>query len=131
MNEGDRKIFLDTNMLVFANIEEAPLHTFALTALQEHEQAGTEMWISRQVLREYLAILSRPQTFTPPISSDKLVLQIRAFIVRFQIANDTASVTERLLDLIQQVPIGGKQIHDANIVATMLTYNIPTLSPPC
>ena len=127
MNGGDRKIFLDTNMLVFANIEEAPLHTFALTALQEHEQAGTEMWISRQVLREYLATLSRPQTFTPPISSEKLALQIRAFIVRFQIADDTASVTERLLDLIRQGPIGGKQIHDANIVATMLTYNIPNL----
>jgi len=85
------------------------------------------MWISRQVLREYLATLSRPQTFTPPISSEKLALQIRAFIVRFQIADDTASVTERLLDLIRQGPIGGKQIHDANIVATMLTYNIPNL----
>ena len=40
---GAKKIFIDTNTLVFANIEEAPLHTFALTALQDHEQAGTEM----------------------------------------------------------------------------------------
>jgi hypothetical protein len=36
-------------------------------------------------------------------------------------------VTERLLELMQQFPTGGKQVHDANIVETMLTYNIPAL----
>jgi hypothetical protein len=33
--------------------------------------------------------------------------------------------TDRLLDLLQQFPTGGKQVHDANIVATMLVHNIP------
>lgn len=33
----------------------------------------------------------------------------------------------RLLDLLQQFSIGGKQVHDANIVATMLISNIPAL----
>ncbi|MGH7966313.1 MAG: VapC toxin family PIN domain ribonuclease, partial [Candidatus Binatia bacterium] len=36
-------------------------------------------------------------------------------------------VTERLLALMEQIAIGGKQVHDANIVATMLAYGIPTL----
>ena len=31
-------------------------------------------------------------------------------------------VTELLLDLCASAPVGGKQIHDANIVATMLAY---------
>ena len=45
----------------------------------------------------------------------------------FQIADETDITTRELLKLIQSYPIGGKQIHDANIVATMLAYDIDTL----
>ena len=67
MSGDDSSIFIDTNVLVFANIEEAPLHAVALPAIRSLEQRGIAVWISRHVLREYLATLSRPQTFTPPI----------------------------------------------------------------
>ena len=127
MSGDDSRIFIDTNVLVFANIEEAPLHVVALPAIRSLEQRGIAVWISRQVLREYLATLSRPQAFTPPIPAEKLGSQVRSFINRFHIAEDNVQVTERLLDLIQQFPTGGKQVHDANIVATMLTHNIPVL----
>ncbi|BAY37984.1 hypothetical protein NIES2111_23270 [Nostoc sp. NIES-2111] len=36
-------------------------------------------------------------------------------------------VTERLLTLMAEIPSGAKQVHDANIVATMLVYGIPKL----
>lgn len=49
------------------------------------------------------------------------------FLNRFQVAEDNRQVTDRLLTLVEKISIGGKQIHDANIVATMLTYNIPSL----
>ena len=125
---GDaKKIFLDTNVLVFSTAVRAPLHQTARQAIQEQHAAGAEVWISRQVLREYLATLSRSQTFSNPQPPDILVADVRSFINQFFIAEDSAQVTERLLDLIRQGPIGGKQIHDANIVATMLTYNIPNL----
>jgi predicted nucleic acid-binding protein len=107
-NGDDKRIFLDTNALVFANIEEAPLHEAALTAIQSREHAGIAVWVSRQVLRAYLATLSRPQVFTPPIPAEKLVTQVQSFISRFQVAEDTTQVTERLLALIQQFPTGGK-----------------------
>lgn len=42
-------------------------------------------------------------------------------------ADDTAAVTEQLLKLMSDFKIGGKQIHDANIVATMLAYDVPYL----
>ena len=31
-------------------------------------------------------------------------------------------VTESLMSLCREVPVGGRQIHDANIVATMLAH---------
>ncbi|WP_373526954.1 hypothetical protein [Nostoc sp.] len=42
-------------------------------------------------------------------------------------AEDSSQVTERLLTLMEEVFSGGKQVHDANIVATMLVYGIPQL----
>ena len=45
----------------------------------------------------------------------------------FEIADETAAVTTSLVQLIKQYPTGGKQIHDANIVATMLVNGIDTL----
>ena len=122
-----KKVFLDTNVLVFSTAARAPFHQTARQAIQEQHDAGAEVWISRQVLREYLATLSRPQTFSNPQPLDVLAADVRSFINQFFIAEDSAQVTERLLDLLQRFPTGGKQVHDANIVATMLVHNIPTL----
>jgi hypothetical protein len=44
-----------------------------------------------------------------------------------RIAEDGPLVTDELLRLIAAIPCGGKQVHDANIVATMLAHRIPTL----
>ena len=44
-----------------------------------------------------------------------------------QVADDTPAVTAHLCDLLRDYPTRGKQIHDANIVATMLANNIDTL----
>ena len=83
--------------------------------------------MSRQILREYLAALSRPQTFAKPRSARELVSDIRYFLNHFRLAEDGPAVTERLLELIEGVEVGGKQIHDANVVATMLASGIPAL----
>ena len=42
-------------------------------------------------------------------------------------ADDTTATTEQLIKLLGEFKIGGKQVHDANIVATMLVYEIPCL----
>lgn len=124
--DGDR-VFLDTNILVYANAAEAPLHQIALIAIETRYEAGVELWVSRQVLREYLVTFSRPQKFMNPRPISTVVERIRYFQSRFRVAEDNSAVTARLLDLVQQLPTSGKQVHDANIVATMLVYDIPTL----
>ena len=124
--EGER-VFLDTNVLVYANIAEAPLHDAALEAIRTREQAGSSLWVSRQVLREYLAVLTRAGTFDRPIPKETLIRQVRFFTDRFQMAGDIARVTHHLLALMEQFSIGGRQVHDANIVATMQTYGIKQL----
>ena len=85
------------------------------------------MWISRQVLREYIAVITREQTFMKPMSSATVIERINYFQSHFNIAEDNALVTENLLKLLETVAVGGKQIHDANIVATMQSYSIAHL----
>lgn len=120
-------IFIDTNVLVFANQRSAPRHAEALAALKGIRAAKTTLWISRQVMREYLAVLTRFQTFAAPTVHDLAIERIRRFEHLFQVAEDGPAVTTRLLELLAHTPCGGKQIHDANIVATMLVHGIGRL----
>ena len=83
-------------------------------------------WTSRQVLREFLAVTTRPGAVLPP-TLDALTQAVRQFAAEFEIADEDAAVTAILLDLLKSRPIQGKQIHDANIVATMRRYGIPSL----
>ncbi|MGI2909603.1 type II toxin-antitoxin system VapC family toxin [Tolypothrix sp. VBCCA 56010] len=113
--------------LVYATVPESPLHLVAINAIPSYEQSGMQLWISRQVLREYLATLTRPQLYTQPIPILRVTAEIRFFQNRFRVAEDNLLVTERLLSLMSEIPSGGRQVHDANIVATMLVYHIPQL----
>ncbi len=120
-------IFIDTNVLVYAAIESAPLHSTALRAMKRHSAPEAPSWVSRQIIREYLCVLTRPQSFSPPLPAAIVAKQARHIAQRFRVAEDSPRVTERLLALLGQFSIGGKRIHDANIVATMLTREIPAL----
>ncbi len=124
---GADATFIDTNVLVYAAIENAPLHSAALRAIKVHSTPEAPSWVSRQIIREYLCVLTRPQSFSPPSPAATVVKQVRHIESRFRVAEDSRQVTERLLSLLEESPIGGKRIHDANIVATMLTHQIPSL----
>ena len=122
----DKALFVDTNVLVYANVIETPLHEQALAAINAAHQADRTIWISRQVIREYLVTMTRPQIFEN-LPKTMILEQVDQFIERFQVADDTAAVTGQLVKLMENFKIGGKQVHDANIVATMLAYDIPYL----
>jgi len=53
-----------------------------------------------------------------------LIERARYLQSRFRVADETQQVTDRLLILIERFPVGGKQIHDAAIVATMQAHGI-------
>ncbi|MGH2351783.1 MAG: type II toxin-antitoxin system VapC family toxin [Chloroflexota bacterium] len=118
---------MDTNILVYATVPEAPRHQEAAEAIERLDAAGLELWISRQVLREFLATLTRPQTFGEPPPLAHVIAAVQSFESQFHVADEDASVTQQLTALIQQVTVGGKQIHDANIVATMQVHGVTHL----
>jgi len=95
--------------------------------LQALHNAGGELWISRQVVREYLATLTRTQLWGSPQPVQVLTAEDRYFQTRFRVAEDNADVTDQLLILMETIVAGGRQVHDANIVATMQVHGIRRL----
>ena len=121
------KVFLDTNILLRSTVQAFPGYPEIQAFVAQYLAEDSEMWISRQVIREYLVQTMRPQSFMNPMTPEQAIQQVKSIEQVFQIADETSTTTEELLQLIRSFPMGGKQIHDANIVATMLTYDIDTL----
>jgi predicted nucleic acid-binding protein len=126
MTMGDR-VFIDTNALLRANHQGLGLYREANTILAQFRQDGYELWISRQVIREYLVQLTRPGLLKKPLTAREVEVQVKGLRTLFRIADETEAVTEMLIELMKSFPGGGKQVHDTNIVATMLVNGIGTL----
>ena len=119
-------VFLDTNILVHLANADSPQNASLTTAFDDLNKAS-ELWISRQVLREYAVVMTRPGLMEKPITPRQLLSDIEKWATLFHIADETEEVTENLKKLISRYTIQGKRIHDANIVATAMTYAIPVL----
>lgn len=52
---------------------------------------------------------------------------VKLFRTQFRVVEDSPLVLDNLLRILQTVTVAGKQIHDANIVATMQAYGIRQL----
>src|SRR5579872_5764881 len=76
----DSSIFLDTNILVYAAVNSSPFHRSASDYVERCQQLGGQLWISRQIIREYMAVLSRPQVYTHPLSVAALTKDTDYFI---------------------------------------------------
>ena len=115
-------MFIDTNVLVNARIPSAIHHRVARAALERASEAGQPLRISRQVVREYLSTVTRPQTWPVAITREEALDDAVRFIRNFDVLEDGPQVTESLIALCREVSVSGRQIHDANIVATMLAH---------
>ena len=114
-------MFVDTNVLVTARGAHAPRRQVALDVLADVQRTET-LRISRQVIREYLAVVTRSQTWASPLPMTEALRDVGRFASAFEVLEDSQVVTDMLATLCRDVPVAGRQVHDANIVATMLAH---------
>ena len=123
----DRAV-LDTNVLLAATDKGRPEHARAVAALDDWPAAGATLYSSGQILREYMAVASRPvQDNGLGLAQTDAVANARALRGRLRLLAEDDRVSERLLAPLDEVACTGKQVHDANVVATMLVHGIDTL----
>jgi predicted nucleic acid-binding protein len=122
------RVMLDTNVLLAATHESRAEHRDALRVLNDWAAGYTDLCISPQVVREYLAVATRSakQNGLGLDLSDALG-NVRAIRDRTTLLAEDSKVADRLLSLLADVECGGKQVHDANVVATMLVHGVGTV----
>jgi predicted nucleic acid-binding protein len=122
------RVMLDTNVLLAATDEARPEHRGALTIVNDWAATDTILCTSGQILREYLAVATRPAERNGlGLRLRDALGNVRAIRERTIVLAEDSRVTDRLLGLLADVECGGKQVHDANVVATMLVHGIDTV----
>jgi predicted nucleic acid-binding protein len=115
-------VFIDTNVLIYATRPSSSFHEWAKSALAAAVASEPRIAISRQVLREYLAVVTRPGGRSEALSMADALADVARFSSSFDVLEDGPEVAARLVELCRTVRLAGRQVHDANIVATMLAH---------
>jgi predicted nucleic acid-binding protein len=119
------RVMLDTNVLLAATDEGRAEHHDALTVVNDWAARRTDLCTSGQILREYLAVATRPDDKNGlGLSLPDALKNVRAIRQRTTLLAEDAKVADRLTGLLADVECRGKQVHDANLIATMLAYGI-------
>jgi predicted nucleic acid-binding protein len=122
------RVVLDTNVLLTATDAGRAGYAKAREALDEWPARGTTLYTSGQILREYLSVATRPEERNGlGLSQQDSVANARALCGRLRLLDENEKVNARLLALLDDIGCGGKQVHDANIVATMLVHGVDTI----
>lgn len=128
MTMDDKAVLVDTNVLLSATASQRSLHPDALTLLNTWPNQGIVLAASSQVFREYLVVATRPvESNGLGLGTEDALANVAAFHGRMRLLVDSEDVWERLQILIAKYDCKGKQIHDANVVASALAWGIPKL----
>lgn len=114
-------MFADTNVLICSRVSRTPNHHLARAMLERALQGPEPVRISRQVIREYLSGITRP-TWEGHITPEDALSDVVMMLDTYEILEDGPVVTDTLIALCREVVVNSRQIHDANIVATMLAH---------
>jgi predicted nucleic acid-binding protein len=119
---------LDTNILLTATDEGRAEHRQAMRIFNDWAGRSTTLYASGQIMREYLAVATRPADKNGlGLTQAAAVANVRVLRARTSLLAEDSRVADRLLELMDEIPCGGKQVHDANVVATMLVHGIDPL----
>ena len=119
-------VFIDTNILVYATDDESPFHAKSLGILKKLMMDGIDFAIGPQIIREYLVVLTRGLSPGDPARSAALH-NVKKLIEAFTLLDENSKTVARLQTIMENFAVGGKQIHDANIVAVMQANDIKRL----
>ena len=121
-------LFLHTNILLTATERSRPLHRSAIRLLEEADIRGFHLAANGQVMREYLAVSTRPvEANGLGLGVAEAVANLGEFLKVVTLFDETESVALCLLRLVAAHGVRGKRVHDAGIVATMLVHKIDGL----
>jgi predicted nucleic acid-binding protein len=125
---GAESVFLDTNVLVGASVVAHPSNAVATGLVARLADHGVDLFISPQVCREFLAVLTRGPVEGRNFSSSEAVDALDRWMSGCFLLDDSDEVLAELVMLVARRSVRGRQVHDANVVATMIANRITRLA---
>jgi toxin-antitoxin system PIN domain toxin len=117
---------IDTNILIYAEVEASPHHAAALRVLSGLAQ-GEEPWaIPWPCIYEFLRVVTHPRVFHPPVPPDVALADLQTLLASpsLVLLAETAHHAAFLDGTVRQSGATGNLIHDAHIVALCLEHGV-------
>lgn len=119
---------LDTNVIVRAVELEAVGHEAATAAIKRLLDAGNACFLAAQVIIEFWAVATRPQTANGlGWTAFRTNEAVNALLRQMPVLEDTPGVFLFWRSLVVAHGILGKRVHDARIVALMHVHRVTHL----
>jgi toxin-antitoxin system PIN domain toxin len=122
-------IAIDTNILVYADREETPLHGLALAALRRLSE-GPEAWaLPIFSVAEFLRVVSHPRVFNPPTPVAEALSSIESLLrsPSARVLVPGPAFLGLLRAQLQESGATGNLVYDAQIAAVCLEHGARSL----
>ena len=118
----------DTNLLLRLADPASPQHPIATNALARLFRQGDEVYLTPQNFIEFWAVATRPVEANGfGWNSEQTTKEVAELQARFPLLPDSPDVFTGWLNLVKQLPIHGKHVHDARLVAVLQTHAVEHL----
>jgi predicted nucleic acid-binding protein len=118
----------DTNLLLRLADPASPQHLVATDALARLVGEGHEVYLTPQNFIEFWAVATRPVEANGfGWMSQRTAKEVSDLQARFPLLPDSPEIFARWLELVEQLPIHGKRVHDARLVAVLQAHAIDHL----
>ena len=118
----------DTNLLLRLADPASPQHPIATQALAQLLAQSDEVFLTPQNFIEFWAVATRPTEANGfGWSSERTAHEVTDLQERFPLLPDSPDIFTRWLELVKQLPVHGKRVHDARLVAVLQAHAVEHL----
>jgi predicted nucleic acid-binding protein len=118
----------DTNLLLRLADPASPQHVIATQALARLFRQGDEVFLTAQNFIEFWAVATHPVAANGfGWTSERTAKEVADLQARFPLLPESPEIFARWLDLVKQLPIHGKRVHDARLVAVSQAHALEHL----
>jgi predicted nucleic acid-binding protein len=122
------RLLLDTSLLVAATVPAHPGHAASRAYLQRARRRGASFCLSPQICREFLVVVTRQPVNGLVYTLDEAIRALTEWRARCELLSEGADTVARWVELALHHRVLGKQLHDCNVAAVMLTHAVPRLA---
>ena len=129
LQEVQKMIAVDTNILVYAHREDSEWNSRAFSVIQNLVE-GNKIWaIPYPCLHEFYAIVTHAKIYDPPTPLKPAIQQIEYWFESpsLTLIGETEGYWHHLKKMLVQGQISGTQIHDARIAAICARQGVDVL----